>query len=548
MAEIIANTGDSQLIEYSNGQNHLYDIDPSTGKKTHVGEEQYLKDWGHDPSVRESSTVAKETVTEDTMAKPEETFESTAETEKSKDVYDEFAEAARQGYEKGFKEWLQDKQKKEIAAWTTFVRPAGEAALSGLDQIFNGRENLRWMMQNEHGRSIVTNFMNSPAGKEAMTAASSAYGSEVDGMKQDAELYTSRRGEAQPTDDDIRKYVLDKLDRENLQASESQAAAAAEQVPPTDDETAAAGSTSDDAAVTEPASQAGQAGEAEQDTVASEATGLTSAVTASEAGDLESAASQDDVTETMPKDNVTEDSAGEASDQSKRLALIQKWNREDEDFFGENGPRNQDSTEQGAEKGSRFKRAMDKAREKARKGLLVAPVMWQTRTTKEVREAAEKEDKKKRNKWLVAGAAAIVAGGAAYLIDRYLFGGAHHNIIDVNTFHPDSFKGPTGADATHNMLHVFERNGYTVSGIDDPAKIAKLNHLLQQNGIDIASGMKKGPNGLEQNLVHWPNPGEQTVNAGASDLQGLPRVVDSTVPMFEKAAELAKQVGIEISK
>jgi hypothetical protein len=153
---------------------------------------------------------------------------------------------------------------------------------------------------------------------------------------------------------------------------------------------------------------------------------------------------------------------------------------------------------------------------------------------------------------MLASTAATVYGAAelagAHNLIPGLGGGTHHEVIpgngDMSNFHPNSFYGRTPHEAAGNMLDVFRRNGFNVSG-DDSTHINALIEAARAHNVPIAIGMKETGHGLARNMVDasqaWG--GHLTGNANASGLEGL-----SSVERWNQMRQLAQGVGISITK
>src|SRR3989344_5429428 len=57
MAETLATHDNVEAVKYDkSGAHHVYEVDSDTGKKKHLSSDEYLKQWGKDPSVRTSDS------------------------------------------------------------------------------------------------------------------------------------------------------------------------------------------------------------------------------------------------------------------------------------------------------------------------------------------------------------------------------------------------------------------------------------------------------------------------------------------------------------
>jgi regulator of replication initiation timing len=148
-------------------------------------------------------------------------------------------------------------------------------------------------------------------------------------------------------------------------------------------------------------------------------------------------------------------------------------------------------------------------------------------TTEEVTEVVEK-DRRRGGLGAAAGILAVgaVAGVAAweYVIEPWLE--SRHGIprsgisqhVDLKGINPNTIHAANPTQFEHGVLNLLAQQGVHAEGVT-PEKIQHMNHWMEAH--NIASGMKDGHSGLEQNLVDFPNPGHEFANVNASADQGF---------------------------
>jgi len=118
-----------------------------------------------------------------------------------------------------------------------------------------------------------------------------------------------------------------------------------------------------------------------------------------------------------------------------------------------------------------------------------------------------------------------VAGGLPH-IGLWPFGPDHHyqpvtlKGIDPNTIHAQN---PT--QFQHGVLRLLNEQGVQAHDVT-PDKIQHMNQWMASH--PIASGMRAGNHGLEQNLTHFPTTGHEFANVHASADQGFRVGADGT--------------------
>lgn len=117
--------------------------------------------------------------------------------------------------------------------------------------------------------------------------------------------------------------------------------------------------------------------------------------------------------------------------------------------------------------------------------------------------------------------------------------------VDLSGINPDTITARTPNEFQEGVLDLLERQGIHAQGVT-PEKLAHMNEYMQSQGI--ASGMQSGANGLEQNVVNFPQSGN-FLNAEASAAQGF-RIGDSGTgrEQLEAWVREAERAGITFNR
>jgi len=94
----------------------------------------------------------------------------------------------------------------------------------------------------------------------------------------------------------------------------------------------------------------------------------------------------------------------------------------------------------------------------------------------------------------------------------------HHSHVDLSGINPNTIHAQSPEQFQHGVLHILQQQGIHAHGVTSE-KLAHMNHYMETQGI--ASGMKQGAHGLEQNLTSFPGGGHEFANAQNSAEQGF---------------------------
>ena len=116
----------------------------------------------------------------------------------------------------------------------------------------------------------------------------------------------------------------------------------------------------------------------------------------------------------------------------------------------------------------------------------------------------------------------------------------HH--FDLSQLHPNTIHAQTPDQFQHGVLDLLKSQGVPIHTVT-PEKIAHMNQFMEAH--NIASGMKEGGHGLEQNLTGFPHAGQEFANAHASADQGFHLGADGTgKAALEQWAKEAQRINL----
>lgn len=114
--------------------------------------------------------------------------------------------------------------------------------------------------------------------------------------------------------------------------------------------------------------------------------------------------------------------------------------------------------------------------------------------------------------------------------------------IDFSNLNPNTIHAHTPLEFHKGVLHLLHQQGVPVHELT-PDRIKHMNHFMEAH--QIASGMKDGAHGLEQNLTSFPHVGQEFANTHASAEQGFRLGADGSgrAALIQYARE-AQRIGL----
>jgi len=118
--------------------------------------------------------------------------------------------------------------------------------------------------------------------------------------------------------------------------------------------------------------------------------------------------------------------------------------------------------------------------------------------------------------------------------------------LDLHGINPDTIHAENPASFQHGVLSLLHRQGIKAHGVT-PHKLAEMNRWMQSH--QIASGMRAGNGGLEQNLTNFPGTGQEFTNAHVSAAEGFRLGADgSGRQAMDEWIRHAEKVGIHFER
>lgn len=202
------------------------------------------------------------------------------------------------------------------------------------------------------------------------------------------------------------------------------------------------------------------------------------------------------------------------------------------------------------------RRAWNRLRDFASGRMLLA--RFNTQAAEEEAADTTPERHRRRRGGLLLGGLALIGVGAAgiELIEHLLEAkgiAPNHGIgrglrehVDLKGINPNTINAETPSQFQHGVLRLLNEQGVQAHGVT-PERINHLNQYMETH--NIASGMKNGTHGLEQNAVHFPGSGHEFVNSGASADQGFKLGSSGTGrERLDKWVREAEKIGIRFNR
>ncbi len=118
--------------------------------------------------------------------------------------------------------------------------------------------------------------------------------------------------------------------------------------------------------------------------------------------------------------------------------------------------------------------------------------------------------------------------------------------LDLHGISPDTIHSQNPTTFQHGVLSLLRRQGVEAHGVT-PHKLAEMNQWMQSH--EIASGMRAGNGGLEQNLTNFPGTGQEFTNAHVSAAEGFRIGADgSGRQAMDEWIRHAEKVGIHFER
>lgn len=157
---------------------------------------------------------------------------------------------------------------------------------------------------------------------------------------------------------------------------------------------------------------------------------------------------------------------------------------------------------------------------------------------------------------------AHLAGAGNPDFNLWPFGGGHHGVesgpggpihtpneytpISLHDINPNTITAHSPTEFQHGVLRLLNEQGVHAHGVT-PEKLAEMNHWMQTH--QIASGMRADSHGLEQNLTNFPGTGQEFTNAHVSAAEGFRIGVDGTGRQaMDEWIRHAEKVGIHFER